>query len=144
MAVSRFQKSSMSVFALKGMEGGVEAFGLKLFFGHEDATVSILKLNLDQKRRGSEILRSRDEKALQAFSREFGQWSFVMGIPNSDEGWPGYLGGGIHGFFHNDSPDIFDNLQPADRFYLSVNTKVPPSPPFVASEIQLGDLAKPF
>jgi hypothetical protein len=136
-SVTHLSKSPLSVFVLKGSDNNnIEAFGLDLFLDHREPVVREVKLGSEAQKLGGEILRSKDKKMLAVYSQNFGKWSAVLGIPGAEEGWPGYLGGGVHGLFLNDPSESFDNLQPSDRFYLSLKTRTPPSLPSVYLEDQ--------
>src|SRR5258708_6973597 len=133
-SIRHLPQSPLSVFVLKGSDSNIEAFSMDLFLDHEEPAVKLVKLAPEAQRIGGEILRSKDTKSLQAFSKNFGKWSFVLGVMGAEEGWPGYLGGGFRSFFLSDPPESFDNLQPLDRFYLALKTKTPPPPPLVYTD----------
>ncbi|HJT22977.1 MAG TPA: LytR C-terminal domain-containing protein, partial [bacterium] len=99
-----------------------------------DVTVEALSLSPSQKKEGGEILARKDSQSLAAFAKDFGTYPAVIGVPGSQEGWPGYLGGGLKGFFADNLPESFDNLQWTDRLYLSISMKVPPPAPFATGK----------
>lgn len=122
------------MFALKGADGVVEAFKLSAPLNGRDVVVESIPLGPDQKKEGREILVQKDSRRLAAFAKNYGSYPAVIGIPVTQEGWPGFLGGGLRGFFTDVLPGVFDNLQWADRFYLSFSMKAPPPAPFTAGE----------
>src|SRR5579883_1151951 len=120
----------LSFFVLKGEESQVEAFRLSAPLNERDVTVESLSLSPSQKKEGGEILAQKDVQQLAAFSKNFGTYPGVIGVPVTQEGWPGFLGGGLKGIWADNTPGGFDNLQWTDRVYLALFTKVPPPAPF--------------
>ncbi len=115
------------MFVLKGSDGGIDAYAIDFFLDNLDPELKSITLSSEYQKLGRETLRSKDIKSLLAFSNHLGKWSFVTAIPGVEESWPGFLGGGIHGFLQRDQPESFDNLQPLDRLYLSLMLKMPSS-----------------
>lgn len=124
----------VSLFVLKGSENSVEAFKVSAPLNGRDVVVESVPLSPEQRKEGGEILGQKDCQRLVAFSKNYGAYSAVVGIPVTQESWPGFLGGGLKGFFIDSVPDVFDNLQWSDRFYLSLSIKTPPPAPFTVGE----------
>ncbi len=122
----------VTLFVLKGEDEVVEAFRVSAPLNGRDVSVETVPLNPAQKKEGGEILGQKDLPHLESFSRNFGVFPAVIGIPVTQEGWPGFLGGGIKGFFIDPMPDAFNNLQWTDRFYMAVNLRAFPPEPFTA------------
>lgn len=122
----------LTFFVLKGSEGQVEAFKLSIPLNDRDVLVEAVTLSPAQKKEGADILSQKDSQRLTAFAKGYGTYPAVIGIPATQEGWPGYLGGGLRGFWADNGAGIFDNLQWTDRLYLSFSMKTPPPAPFVA------------
>ena len=118
-------------FVLKGAEGQVEAFKVSAPLNARDVAVEAVTLSPAQKKEGADILAQRDTQRLAALAKESGTYPAVIGVPSPQEGWPGYLGGGLRGFWTDNGSGIFDSLQWTDRLYLSISMKLPPPAPFV-------------
>lgn len=110
----------------------MEAFKIEAPLNRQDPIVEPIRLNSVQKKEGEEILGLKDGNRLYTFSKNFGAFPTVIGMPVTEEEWPGFMGGGIKGFFSGGLPGIFDNLQWADRLYFSLTMKVPPPAPFLS------------
>jgi hypothetical protein len=133
---SSLHRSPVSIFVLKGAGKSSEAFQLHLYLDRRDPSIEAVRLTSSQKSEGAEILKKNDLEGLEVFSKTFGKYPAVMGLPDSGEGWPGYLGGGLTAFFHDSLP-VFDNLRWTDRFYFALKTRIPPPAPFSVSEIPM-------
>jgi hypothetical protein len=131
-----YQKKQLSIFILKGSDTSVEAYEMDFSLDDPAPLLKPIALPPEKQRLGGETLRSKDVKALAEFANYFGAWSFVAAIPGAEESWPGYFGGGLHGFFQKNQPESFDNLQPLDRLFFSLIMRTPP--PFL-----LPDSGKP-
>ncbi len=123
----------ISLFVLKGADEAVEAFKVSAPLNGREVWVEAVPLSPAQIKEGGEILGQRDLALLVAFSKNFGSFPTVIGVPVTQEGWPGFLGSGLKGFFSDSMPDAFDNLQWTDRFYLALNLKAFPPEPFTAA-----------
>src|SRR5579871_2257038 len=107
------------LFLLKGTEGTVEAYKLSLPLNGQEAAVESIPLNPSQQKAGGEILALKDSQRLGAFARDLGVFAGVVGVPSTQDGWPGFLGGGCKGVLSDSLPGSFDNLQWTDRRYLA-------------------------
>jgi hypothetical protein len=125
LASSRFRNHPVPLFALRGSADTVEAFKVQVCFGGQATVVEPIVLTEKQRREGGDILSRRNVEQLKEFSKNFGNFFFVMGETGTDERWPLYLGGGLKIFGRIDSNNVFDNLTGLDRFYWAFNTKVP-------------------
>lgn len=123
-------RHALSFFVLKGAGSQVEAFKITAPLNGRDVLVDAIVLSPAQKKEGGEVLAQRDSQGLMALAKECGAYPAVIGIPVTQEGWPGFLGGGFKGFLADNVSNVFDNLQWTDRLYLSVSMKVPPPAPF--------------
>lgn len=128
------ERSPLTVFVLRGQDNNFEAFKVDLFLNRQDDATHSIPLDSVQEKRAAGILAAKDTKALESFSMEFGKFSFAVGLPTLEEGWPSYLGGGIKFFFQTDPLGTFDNLQFTDRLYLAWTSNVPPPPPVMTNE----------
>jgi len=113
------------IFALRGGPDAVEAFKINLRFGGLETSVEPIVLTEKQRREGGDILSKRNVEQLKEFSKNFGDFHFVLGEPSMDEGWPSYLGGGLKIFGRTGPNNVFDNLVGLDRIYWAFNTKIP-------------------
>jgi hypothetical protein len=120
----------VSFFLLRGSEGQVEAFRITCALNGTDPTVQTLRLDASQQKEGDAILAQGDVQHLLSFAKALGPASAVIGMPSTEEKWPGYLGGGLRGWEENGN-GIFDNLQWSDRIYLAFAMKTPPPAPFL-------------
>jgi len=120
------------LFVLKGGDGTVEAFKLAVPLNAGEVVVESVPLTPAQRKAGGEVLALKDSQRLSVFARDFGIFPAVIGILVTQEGWPGYLGGGFRGLFSENFPECFDNLQWTDRIYLAFYTKTPPPAPYLA------------
>ena len=119
----------VSFFVLRGSAGQVEAFHITSPLNGTDPSVQTIRLDASQQKEGGAILAQGDIQHLQAFAKGLGPASAVIGIPSTEEKWPGYLGGGLRGWEENGN-GLFDNLQWSDRLYLAFGMKSPPPAPF--------------
>jgi hypothetical protein len=124
----------VSIFVLKGMDGEIEAFKISAPLNGHESEVAAVFLNSDQKKEGGEILGQKDIQQLSTFAKNFGTFAAVIGVPVTQEGWPGFMGGGVRGLFSAGIPDVFNNLQWTDRLYLALWTRQPPPAPFLSNE----------
>lgn len=122
----------ISIFVLKGEEGTIEAYKVSAPLNGREAAVESVVLGSAQKKEAGEILAQKDIQHLASFAKNFGAYPAVVGIPTAQEGWPGFLGGGLKGFFTDSMPGVFDNLLWTDRFYLALDLKPLPPAPFEA------------
>jgi hypothetical protein len=113
------------VFAIKATDGKAEAFKISAPLNGQDAVAEPVTMNPDQKRETLSILSQKDIQHLKAFSKNFGVYPVVVGVPETQNEWPEFLGGGIKSLFKEPSSEIFDNLQWTDRIYLALSMKPP-------------------
>jgi hypothetical protein len=125
----------ISFFVLKGTGTSVEAFKIMAPLSGQEPKVEAVILSDEQKKQGGTILESRDEKALESFSKGFGTYGAVIGMPTTEEGWPDYLGNGLKCITGGAPQNNFDDLQWADRAYLAFALGVPPPEPFPVPDL---------
>lgn len=125
------------VFALKGADGTAEAFKISASLNGQATVAEPVPMNADQKREALAILRQKDIQRLKAFSKNFGVYPVVVGVSETQNEWPEFLGGGIKGIFKETSSETFDNLQWADRIYFALSMKSPSTPLVAGENIQV-------
>jgi hypothetical protein len=131
----------LSLFVLKGTGTSVEAFKINASLNGEEPKVEAVTLSAEQKKQGGSILDEKNTAALEAFSKSFGSYGAVIGMPTTEEGWPDYLGNGLKWVMEGMPQNNFDDLQWTDRVYLAFALKVPPPEPFPAPDLSTGQTA---
>jgi hypothetical protein len=124
----------LNLFVLRGQAGGIEAFKITADFNGSEPGVEAIALSAEQKKQGGTLLEQRNPADLEIFSKAFGSYGAVIGMPGTEEGWPDYLGNGVKWIQEGMGQDLFDDLQWTDRVYLAFALKVPPPAPFPAAE----------
>ncbi len=128
----------LALFVLRGQGNAIEAFKITAGLNGSEPGVEAIALSAEQKKQGGTLLEQRNPADLEIFSKAFGSYGAVIGMPGAEEGWPDYLGNGVKWIQEGMAQDLFDNLQWTDRVYLAFALKVPPSAPFPAAESASG------
>ncbi len=136
-------RNPLRAFVLRGSGQNLEAFQLDIPLNHGESKVRSIALSAEQRSEGSEIITQMDEKHLVIYSRQFGKWAIVAGVPRAEESWPWYMGGGFKSLLADNPETLVDNLTWADHIFLALCTSSPPPAPYHASEIQIEDLGHP-
>lgn len=128
-------------FILKGADENIEAYKMRVFLNGQDSLIDPISLTIQQKKVAREIIVHCDVENLEIFAKNFGEFSFVLGLSSLEEKWPSYLGGEDLFFFQDSSKKYFDNLNWLDRFYFYLNIKKNISR-FLVPIIQTQDIGK--
>ncbi len=126
------------LFVLKVQGDTVQAYKVNAYLNGVEPTVEAIGLTNEQKKEGGKVLDERNESDLEMFSKNFGSFSAVIGMPTTQEDWPEYLGNGLKWFKDGMAQDVFDNLQWTDRLYLAMYLKCPPLKEFSSTEFTPG------
>jgi hypothetical protein len=124
----------LALFLLKGQGDTIQAFKISAYLSGEESRVEAIMLSSEQKEQGWKLLDQRNVGDLEAFSKSFGAYSAVIGMPTTVEGWPDYLGNGLKWITDGKGKDVFDDLQWADRVYFAFVLKAPSPVPFSPTE----------
>ncbi len=134
-AFSFLASHPVTLFLLKGQGDNIQAFKISAYLNDQYPKVEAIKLSVEQKKEGGKLLDQKNESDLEEFSKGFGSYSAVIGMPGEGEGWPDYLGEGLKWIEGGMAPEVFDNLQWADRVYLAFSLKTPLLQFFPAGEL---------
>ena len=138
LATSFLPNHPMNLFLLKERGDAVEAFKISAYLSGQETKMEALALSNEQKKRGRELLAQRSSGDLEVFSKNFGSYSAVIGMPAAEEGWPDYLGNGLKWMKDGMGQTVFDDLQWTDRIYLAFALR--PPPPETGSETELSPI----
>ncbi len=122
------------LFLLKGHGDSLAAFKMNAYLSGQASKVEVISLTTEQKKQAEKILEEKKLGDLEAFSKNFGSFSAVIGMPTTQDGWPDYLGQGTQRIKAEMAQDVFDTLQWADRAYLAFAIPAPPLASLPATE----------